>query len=180
VEDDRITNSIGRIALGCTATHIGNGYVLTAGHCVKDSFCSSSSYNITWAYTETNRQGKLVSSCQEVIAKENNNLRDYAVLRYSPAPSSSLPINASNRPRLGDRLTIFSHPNGVPLSWSGYCNHKGNFSSQKFSYDCDTKGGSSGAAVLNAKMEIIGVHNLGSGYQQVNAGTYLADIPVFQ
>ncbi|MFW7378720.1 MAG: trypsin-like serine peptidase [Oligoflexus sp.] len=175
-KDDQISNAIGRIALGCTATHIGNGFVLTAGHCVSDNVCSSSSYNITWGYTENNRKGKLVSRCQEVVARENNNLRDYAILRYSPVPASSLPINMKNRPRRGDRLTIFSHPNGIPLAWSGYCAHDGNFSGQKFSYTCDTMGGSSGAAILNGNLEIVGIHNLGSSYQQVNAGTYLMDI----
>ena len=28
-----LLNAFGRMSMGCTATHIGNGYVLTAGHC---------------------------------------------------------------------------------------------------------------------------------------------------
>lgn len=176
VADDRISNAIGRVALGCTATHIGNGIVLTAGHCVKSSNCTSSAYNIRWGYTQNNRSGKLVSKCSQVLAHENNSLRDYAILRYSPAPSASLPINRSNRPKAGQRLTIFSHPNGIPLAWSGYCKHEGNYYGQRFSYKCDTMGGSSGAAVLNENFEIVGIHNLGSSSLQLNAGTYLADI----
>lgn len=180
LEDDNISNSIGRIARGCTATHIGDRYVLTAGHCVPDAECNSRAYDITWAYTYHNRSGKMESSCVEVIARENNNLRDYTVLRYDSAPNASLPLNLSRRPREGDRLTIFSHPQGVPLAWSGFCQHEGSFSAQKFAYKCDTLGGSSGAAVLNENLEIVGVHNLGSTYYQVNAGTYLMDIPMFQ
>jgi V8-like Glu-specific endopeptidase len=176
--DDELSRSIGKMALGCTVTHIGEGYAITAGHCLNSSYsCSGSSYDVTWGYTDNNRQGNLTSSCEEVVSREFNSTNDYAILRYSPAPSASLPLNTADRPGSGDRLTILSHPNGVPLAWSGWCQHDGNYGGNKFAYQCDTMGGSSGAAVLNEDLEIVGVHNLGSSGYQINAGTYVADIP---
>ena len=121
--DDKFSRSIGKIASGCTATHIGNNYVLTAGHCVRSSSCSSSSFNITWNYRNDNRSGDFTSRCVEVVAQEFNNSRDYAILRYDNAPEESLPLNLSSRPSSGDQLTILSHPSGVPLAWSGWCSH---------------------------------------------------------
>lgn len=178
--DDEISNSIGRLAGGCTVSHIGNGYVITAGHCVSANTCDSARYNVEWAYTYNKQTTSLVSSCKQVVARENNNLRDYAILRYEPVPPTALKVNLTDRPRRGEKVTIFSHPNGIPLAWSGFCDHQGDFSGQRFSYQCDTQGGSSGAPVLNENLELVGVHNLGAAYAQLNAGTYLIDIPAFQ
>ena len=178
--NDQYSQAIGKMARGCTATHIGNGYVLTAGHCVESFNCRSSDYNVTWNYRDNNRSGDFTSSCTEVVAKELNNLRDFAILKYDETPQASFPLNTTSRPKQGDKLTILSHPEGVPLAWSGWCQHEGDFGEMKFSYKCDTKGGSSGAVVLNENLEVVGIHNLGSQYYNKNAGTYLMDIPSFQ
>lgn len=175
--DDQMSRSIGRISLGCTGTHIGDNLVITAGHCISSSSCTSSKYNIRWNYRSNNRSGDFTSRCVEIVATENNSQRDYAILRYDSAPEEFLPLNTRVRPRAGDNLTILSHPQGRTLSWSGWCKHEGRFSGQKFSYKCDTEGGSSGAAVLNENLEIVGVHNLGAEYRGLNAGTYVMDIP---
>ena len=56
------------MALGCTATHIGDGIVLTAGHCVETYNCSASKYNVTWNYRQNNQRGDFTSRCVEVLA----------------------------------------------------------------------------------------------------------------
>ena len=176
-DDNKISRSIGKMALGCTVTHVGEGIVITAGHCIKSTNCSSSSYNVTWGYTNDNRSGNSTSKCVEVLAHEFSNSRDYALLKYDNTPEEFLPLNGKDRPQYGDKVTIFSHPEGVPLAWSGWCSHEGEHSGKRFEYRCSTKGGSSGAAVLNEDLEIVGVHNQGSAFYGVNAGTYVIDIP---
>ena len=117
-----------------------------------------------------------------MIAHEfNYSTRDYAILRYENPPETSLKVQKGIRPEKGEKLTIFSHPNGVPLSWSGWCEHVGDHDQgDRFEYHCDTKRGSSGAAVLNEDYEIVGIHNQGSTYLGFNSGTYLMDIPEFK
>ena len=176
--DDELSQAIGKMALGCTATHIGDGIVLTAGHCVETYNCSASKYNVTWNYRQNNQRGDFTSRCVEVLATKNSNGKDYAILRYNRTPEAFLDVNKTDKPQRGDELTILSHPKGSPLSWSGWCQHEGNYSTYKFSYRCDTQGGSSGAVVLNKNLEVVGIHNLGSGSYQLNAGTYLTDIPL--
>lgn len=179
VADDQFSQSIGHMALGCTATHIGQGYVITAGHCVSSSTCSSSSYNVRWGFTFDNRAGNSVSRCESVVARRYDGQLDYAILKYSNPPAAFIPVNRVNRPTSGDRITILSHPSSQPLSWSGWCNHLGNSGASKFLYECDTMPGSSGAAILNANLEVIGIHNFGARGIQKNGGTYLQDIPFF-
>ena len=178
--DDKYSQAIGVMSLGCTATHIGNGIVLTAGHCVDDRTCEASKYDVTWNYRNNNKSGHFVSRCTKIIAKEFNDTRDYAILKYDETPDVYFKINKTDRPEAGNKLTILSHPEKAPLSWSGWCEHKGDYKSAQFRYDCDTKGGSSGAVVLNENLEVVGIHNLGSSYYSFNAGTYLDEIPAFQ
>lgn len=176
---DRISGAIGIMArIGCTATHIGEGYVVTAGHCVTHSTCSSL-FDVTWGYTEANRKGQGVSKCTKVLAREFNDERDYAIIKVENPPKYSFPLNLQDRPQKGDELTIYSHPMSRPLSWSGWCKNKGDFDGKRFAYTCDTEGGSSGAVVLNKKMQVVGVHNVGAASSGVNAGTYAKDILAF-
>ncbi len=177
---DGISGAIGIMSrIGCTATHIGGGYIVTAGHCVTHTSCSSL-FDVTWGYTDTNRKGVGRSQCTQVVAREFNDERDYAILKVSNPPKFSLPLNMVQRPAKSDSITIYSHPSSRPLSWSGWCRVAGEFDGKRFSYNCDTEGGSSGAVVLNRDMEVVGVHNVGAASAKVNAGTYAKDIPVLK
>ena len=178
-EDNQISRSIGKMRKGCTVTHIGQNLAITAGHCVRYGHCEGSNYDVAWNY-RANTKETYTSQCKRIVIWEFSDDMDYAVLEYSNAPSDSLNPNASSRPRYSDYLTIFSHPEGQPLMWSNWCQHDGDDMGKRFSYQCDTKGGSSGAAVLNENLEIVGIHNQGNYGKRVNSGTYLIDIKAFQ
>ena len=120
LEDDRISNSIGHIALGCTATHIGDGLVITAGHCITDLTCEDEKYDITWNFRSNNFDGQLVSKCAKIVVSENHFNGDYAVLRYETYPEQSLKIDLDQQLQYGDKLTIFLTPTTEPyLGQSG-------------------------------------------------------------
>lgn len=173
-----ITEAIGAMVRGCTATHIGNGIVITAGHCLPTYDCSATDYDVVWGYTDSQR-GIGRSQCVEVIAKELSNARDYAILRYDPVPPAQLDVELSGKPQKGSLMTIFSHPRLRTLENSGWCQVGGNIAtSEKFTYTCDTEGGSSGAAILDRNFRVVGIHNLGANYQQYNAGTYITSTPL--
>lgn len=177
---DGISGAVGIMSrIGCTATHIGDGYVVTAGHCVTHTTCSSL-FDVTWGYTNANRKGTGRSKCSKIIAREFNDERDYALFKVDSPPKFSLPLNLSDRPAKGDALTIYSHPSSRPLSWSGWCKSTGAFDGKRFAYTCDTEGGSSGAVVLNKKLQVVGIHNVGAASSGVNAGTYAKDIAAFK
>ncbi len=175
-KDNRISGSIGVMAVGCTATHIGSGYVITAGHCVTTNYCTED-MDVYWSYLNSTKTAKSKSSCLEVVDHYLGDDIDYAVIRVSNPPATSLRLNASDRPQRGNPLTIYSHPSLRPLSWSGWCAvGEVGYQGSHFSYKCDTEGGSSGAAVLNKNYEIVGIHNFGSAANGLNAASYVADI----
>lgn len=190
-------NAIGKMKLGCTVTHIGNGYAITAGHClasasffgpgyyrrIEDESCNSQSgssikdYAVVWG----NRDGYTshVSSCQKVLVAQFTDELDYAILKFNNPPSSSLGLHVETYKKVGDRITIFSHPRGRELEWSGWCkvtDYIGDYQTQ-FTYFCDTEPGSSGAAVVDENGKITGIHN-GGKPNEYNYATFTYDIPL--
>jgi V8-like Glu-specific endopeptidase len=193
-------NSIGRMELGCTVTHIGNNLAITAGHCVAPQSwyggaqmfnfvknvrgCNglsrqpNSKYEISWGVREGS-QGFLKSTCLEIVAAENNRERDFAIIRLDKAPTQKMALLMNPPPaQQFRRITIYSHPQKRALEWSGECllhtKEEG-----RIQYDCDTEGGSSGAAVLDADtLQIVAIHNAGTWdkWNGYNKGTTMEDI----
>lgn len=181
--------AIGRMRLGCTVTHVGKGIAITAGHCLSassfegvrnDQKCSSSRYNVRWGVTYGSR-GYMTSKCLRVIAIENNSERDYAVLFFDPIPEGFIRVDFAQETKKGDEISIFSHPRKRPLEWSNWCEVDTFFDKSKgnqFGYDCDTEGGSSGAAVLNSNMQVVGIHNFYHGSSNRNGATKITSTPL--
>lgn len=171
--------------IGCTGTHIGNGYVITAGHCfvsddsvVEKGSCSFvkkdplvGNMNLTigevrWGY----RQGQpsvLVSRCEEIVyAKKSEDGSDFGIMKVSPAPEVVIPIEMNLTPKVGDILTVFSHADGEPLHWSQRCQVESDtypgISNNFLRHKCDTTIGSSGAALIDIRtLKIVGIHDGG-------------------
>jgi V8-like Glu-specific endopeptidase len=198
---------------GCTGTHMGNGYVITAGHCVganttltaqKDcstitkNVMNSSSYSVT-EFHFGYREGVapfMKSKCLEIVAalKDDDTGYDFAILKVSPYPNEFVLPDTTRRSIIGDTVTIFSHPNGEVLQWSKTCGVErvqnpeipGSF----IQHQCDTKPGSSGAAIINAlSLKIVGVHDGGMNNIDdatgmplktgMNYGTYILNSPLY-
>ena len=171
-----LLDSIGRMELGCTVTHIGNRLVITAGHClkasmfnfVKDRACQKR-YPISWGVRGT-FPGYLTSRCKRIVAAENSMDRDFAIIEVDYEPRSQFNLSESTLPNQGDMLTIYSHPMKRPLQWSRDCKNLGRgsrtfYHRNRIQYECDTQGGSSGAAVLGTENnEILAIHNSGTSF----------------
>ena len=185
-------DAFGVINLGsasCTGTHLGNGYVLTAGHCfmsqsvdpanpwsVTNQDCPG--VTVTWGYRGSPATGSarpvitLTSNCTNLIYAERSSERDFAIFQVDRAPTVSIPLQTPKKETdSGTQLTIFGFPNGSPLNWSQYCplvtldqvpDLQKDYKPGRILYQCDTLPGSSGSpviAVKNGSISLAGVHN---------------------
>ncbi len=187
-------DAFGIVSLGqgvCTGTHIGNGYVITAGHCIlpegqegvlANKECSK--IKVYWGYRGSPETGSpkpvvtLASQCTTVVYAEKTNVRDFAIFKVDQAPSVALPISKSGMSAAnGTKLTIFGYPQGRPLEWSQYCKLNAVSNSQtQFTHLCDTEPGNSGSTILAINSSgvpmVVGIHD--AGYDEYNIGTYLS------
>jgi V8-like Glu-specific endopeptidase len=172
--------AIGRMTGGCTAFHLGDGIVATAGHCLEDLAenpreVSCHSMDITWGVLagESN-QGR--SRCLKVLEYKYDQEADYALIQVDPIPATAVVLERDPRAmKLTAQAMVLGYPKGRALSLSGTCvAHNGdNPDSQIFRHRCDTLPGNSGSPVLDAQtLEVIGVHN-GDADDRENYGSYL-------
>ena len=186
-----LVNALGKMIIGCTATHIGQGYVLTAGHClidteqgsIKNQNCSTD-FDVEWGYRH-DAKPFMYSKCQKVIIAERNADVDYALIKVYPIPPVELEVEINDFPKLGTMTTLFSHPEEGPLHWSKRCSIQkisSEFvSKEMFQHVCDTNPGSSGATLIDVNtMKIVGIHNGGYAPNGVgyNYGTYIMNTPL--
>lgn len=182
-----LVNAFGRISMGCTATHIGNGVVLTAGHCFgagptrKNNF-SCAGKTVAWGF-RVDASPYLTTNCTIVYAAQQSRDIDYAIFQVDVAPPVKVDFDASARPALDSTITIFSHPRSRPLEWSQTCQVKtgatGGWGTSMLSHQCDTDPGSSGATVLDdTTLKVIGIHD--GGIVPWNYASYLSDSPLLE
>ena len=180
-----LPNAFGIISMGCTATHIGDGVVLTAGHCFnapstrKNNFACAST-TVRWG-VRTDSPAYLTSKCTTVYAAQQSRDIDYAIFQVDVAPPVKVDVDLSGRPAYESSITIFSHPHLRPLEWSQLCVVKpstnGGWGVNQFSHQCDTDPGSSGATILDdASLKVVGIHD--GGIAPWNYGTFLTDTPL--
>jgi V8-like Glu-specific endopeptidase len=198
-----LVDAFGHMSMGCTATHIGNGYVLTAGHCfwagptpLADQSCSDIS--IEWGMRDGVKP-YLNSKCERIILSQRSGSEDFAIIKVSPVPPVAIAPEMHRRAVIGDTVTIFSHPEDLPLRWSRLCGverleHPG-IPEGTLQHKCDTNPGSSGATIINAlTLKVIGIHDGGIGGVYVegdadqtsptatgmNYGTFIIDSPLHE
>lgn len=180
-----LLDAFGLITVGCTATHIGDGLVVSAGHCfnatsVRRNNLPCPGISVHWG-TRADKEAYLTSSCTVVLAAEQNDERDYAIFRIDNVPPVHVDIDLDARAAVDTEVTIFSHPQRRPLEWSKTCALKaaaeGHWGVDMFSHQCDTERGSSGASILDdASLKVVGIH--GGGNTNWNYGTHLTDTPI--
>lgn len=165
----------------CTATHVGSGLVITAGHC----FSNSSAYEqsnlpcspatIQWGYRK-DRPSYLTSRCTRVRALKHIRPYDYAILEVDPIPPvyvRAIP-NAGSSSGVSSPGTMFGHPYGRALTWSGTC-YMPPFASA-VAHTCDSEKGTSGALIIEDNhLVAVGIHYGDTG--TLNAGVYLSHTP---
>lgn len=175
-------NAVGLISVICTGTHIGHGYVITAGHCLHETIpflrnvpCPEG-LTIQWGVRGDQRG--MVSKCLRVIGEQTTNGADWGIFQVDRAPTASVGVDFVTPLRANQRLTTFSHPEGEPMAWSRICQvivpfPKPPYGLQGMYHVCDTQPGSSGAALIDlTTFKIVAIHD--GGDQRANYGTVLS------
>ena len=172
-------DGIGNIEGGCTVSYVGNGVAVTAGHCLP-SLGDCTAFRISWG-DRVGRPPYLKSRCDRVLAASDDDKHgDYALILVDPVPRVALPFDLSQPPTTGERVTLFSHPDERPLAWSQYSRLAPLGPNSPFVvHQCDTLGGSSGGAILDAATgRIVAVHDRSDGtatrLDQTPLATYLS------
>lgn len=166
---------------GCTAVHVGQGLVLTAGHCVAVDTGDCSEVQVRWAM-RGNQEGS-TSTCTSVLASQQDADADYVLFRVEPAPPAAIRVDACSEPLPGTPITIFGHPSRRPLEWSNTCMIEPGAmvrgGAHEFAHVCDTEKGSSGAPVIDdVSLRLVGIHV--GGLASWNYGTFLSPLPFLQ
>lgn len=185
-----IVESIGLMDVGCTVTYIGNGYAITAGHCIWTKFfvkmpespfidlpCTDDfdhQFEIWWGY-----RGKVgdkptnIGFCERIVYAQVTRHYDFAILKVSNPPKVKATLDLNKPAAIGDSVTVFSHADSQPLQWSKSCSVKRIYtpvnappneqiSIKSIMHVCDTSPGSSGAAIIDMQsLKIVGLHNGG-------------------
>jgi V8-like Glu-specific endopeptidase len=183
-----LINAFGMMNMGCTATHIGNGIAITAGHCFQgrvsedrqDNVPCGTSTTIKWGFRKDAPE-YLTSKCVTILALQKNKDRDYAIFTLDNVPGSSVEVDLSARPIDKTAITIFGFPQKRPLEWSKTCvvrpGSVGKWGSDMFSHQCDTEPGNSGSTVIDdTTRKVVGIHD--GGIAPWNYGTYLVNTPL--
>lgn len=158
----------------CTATHVGNNYVVTAGHCIDNpqtAPTACSELKIEWYYRSSRSnmhrppRENIVGQCQEIISWEFNlndpNTIDHAIFRVDQAPFAKVDIDPKPSLEINHKVTQFSHPGGLPLIWSSDCEITLK-PYQYFKHNCWGASGSSGSALIDTNTnKLVGVLSMG-------------------
>lgn len=182
-DEFRLASAVGKLVYkpdfgmqwSCTATHVGNGYVVTAGHCVADPKLTKdacSALEVEWDVRKSRREfpkiqtaKTLVGQCQEIISWDytvgSPTTIDHAIFRVDQFPEAKVDIDSKPVLKKGNLMHQFSHPGGVPLVWTDKCQITG-LPFQYFQHDCWGASGSSGSALIDAKtLKLVGVLSMG-------------------
>lgn len=179
----QLTDAIGLMDVGCTVTYIGNGYAITAGHCIwtkffepipetpfvnlpcKDDF--DHTFEIWWGYrgAEGDKPAQK-GECERIVFAQITKFYDFAILKVSNPPQVKVSVDLQSPIELGRSITVFSHAESLPLQWSKKCKvsriQVKNISTKSIMHVCDTNPGSSGAAIIDTEtLKIVGLHNGG-------------------
>ena len=151
-------------AANCSGFLVGDDLLVTAGHCIKNSYdCSTNSwvfdYKIDYAgQTEINVTSSAVFRCKEILSQslERESKMDYALIKLDRKVSGRTPLKFRTRgkPKVGDALVVIGHPTGLPTKIADDANIR-RVNDVYFVANLDTYGGNSGSAVLNADSGVV-------------------------
>jgi hypothetical protein len=144
---------------GCTGFLVGPDLLATAGHCVDTEHkCSDITIAFGVYTTEKSSEGfkiaqKDIYNCKEVIAREFDGERDFAIIRLDRVVKkrSPLKLNLSKEVTEGTSVFMLGHPLGLPMLHSKPAPVNVIIDDFSFKATLDSFAGNSGSPVINAQ-----------------------------
>lgn len=163
----------------CTATHVGRGYFLTAGHCLSHEPGYRGYRNAPCPAPLVLDDGETLACTVVTFAFDAE--QDHALLRLRDVDrAADLPFHpvdygydwTTMRRR---EITLYGLSGGR-LRVNRSCTARYQSARKRLLHNCDTEGGDSGAAMIDRKTRyIIGVH--GGALPETNYGWPIAQVP---
>ncbi len=148
----------------CSGFLIGPDTVVTAGHCIRNSFnCENVRLVFDYHYADaasapTSIDKNNVYQCLEVVHTQANALTgsDFAILKLKRKVEDRFPLPIRSNGDIEDNssLSVIGYPSGLPLKIA----HQGQLRRLETSYfvaSLDTYGGNSGSAVFNSETRLV-------------------------
>lgn len=148
----------------CSGFLVAPDVIATAGHCM-DSIgdCENFSWVFNYKITEKNQTAVSVSSsevysCKNIIAQQNGEGRDFALIKLDRPVSRHAPVKlAQQEATMGTPLVMIGHPSGLPQKIDDGAQvmsvHNGGFQANLDAFQIN-----SGSAVFHARSgELVGI-----------------------
>jgi hypothetical protein len=149
----------------CSGTLIANDLILTAGHCIDDSDCAATRFVFNYRMAGVNTLEPItvddVFGCEEILVRETQWNKDYAVVRLDRDASAFTPASVQwgglfEYSPHGSAVVDIGHPYGIPLKVADGAELRDG-SEDFFAASTDSFHGNSGSGVYNSAGEIVGI-----------------------
>lgn len=147
-----------------------NNHVIEGSECLPDTI-------VRFNYEETFQGNALPISEYRVVVNglfHTNKELDYTIIQLDQNPGNEwgwLPIR-SHHTKIGKRINIIQHPNGLPKSVSLQNNIVAYVGGSVIQYLTSTLPGSSGSPVLNDQWEVVALHHAGGSIEEPTTGEF--------
>ena len=146
----------------CTGFQVGDDLIATAGHCIDESTCGTTTFAFGFEMVDTTTVRATfppedVYTCSSIVARAETSTLDYAVVRVDRAivGHEPLQIRRTGTIATGTPVAVSGHPAGIPLKVAGGATVRGNAAPEYFEANLDTYGGNSGSPVFDAATGVV-------------------------
>lgn len=166
-------------AADCSGFYIGNGYLMSAGHCFvspdetvvdgKSELCTKKKWVTNYLISNTDQGGNThvndsdLYSCEKIVVAKNTRDIDFAIVKIKGDLSRLQAVKLNfNEVQRGDKVSLAGHPSGLPLKYTGGATVYSNSKSQSyFKSDLDSFFGNSGSPIFDEKLNVVAVLTAG-------------------
>ncbi|EQC46978.1 trypsin [Bacteriovorax sp. BSW11_IV] len=166
-------------ASDCSGFYIGDGLLMSAGHCFvepsetivegNNDLCKNKKWVTNYLVSNTGPNGNIhldnsdVYLCEKIVVALNTRVIDFAIVKIKGDLSKlqALKLNF-NEVQRGDRVSVAGYPTGLPLKYAANASVYSNSKSQSyFKSDLDTFAGNSGSPIFDKKLNVVAVLTAG-------------------
>jgi V8-like Glu-specific endopeptidase len=169
----------------CSGFLVAPDVIATAGHCMdRIGQCENFSWVFNYKITEKNQTAVSVASsevysCKSIIAQQNREGRDFALIKLDRPVSGHAPVQLAQQPAsLGTPLVMIGHPSGLPQKIADGAQVM-SVHADGFRANLDAFQINSGSAVFHARSgELVGILVNGLPDYRANEGLSCTEVNV--